>query len=778
MSTSKLPRLYFDGHFSWNPSTYNNDDYADNGLTPWDAESNAPNWLWLETQLYKGEPVTRANFREWSYAQQFPLFDDNDPSQPGGELAPAEWNLFGGMECGFVTKDAPVLEMPDVFSKPRGTAITGVTDSDCVYNQSDAAVGLELQFNVAPPTGPFAASAKLIDINPKSPFSSQVIADDFRLGDGTNGFSAPVSQRMHSRWLNFSRNLNQDGGLMIAGIASTVMQTGLRSEDINWEGSSPALEQLHAASLADDAAGVMLRIVADNTLYFNGELFGPETDNQFPGMLQMRQLYMNYFEELDLFERGLAAEPPPVPCNRAYSRIVGWLGVWNKDEFVTVPGGRHLLAANAPGQPAGSPTPEQLYPQNVITVRPPKSPATGYNFAPATVERDDGFTRLTVDLCCANPQLDSTGTFADFGNLDLGIMIDGTYQRLCKVAPSLGFLPDFLKSAGLVDIATSTLNLVNGQALTKEQFDSNPLVLQAMSSTPNDQPVGQWPWVVANALAENPLVAETNTRGMYVDEPGDDPGPTTEFTVDVRAYGAVPTEQVGLVVAQYSEEFAVLAGDTRVLELFYQTPSGTWIGIDNDTIVDASSGTVTVGMRGMATAVDGALPHLFFFPVDHSLIAAAGETLTPDQPIVSQNVIELPTRNALPIPPAWPYAVIRLLPYKSAELAEFKRFLGGNPEVEEVNQWVFEHVYETFHLMYPVMDFINTPQKFQQWRGRILAVTDPAHFFTSAYMPPTRTLTSAQREILVEYDNYLAGVHASGSPLRVRLPEGEMLRRS
>jgi hypothetical protein len=28
MSSSALPRFYFDGHFYWNPSTNNNDDYA------------------------------------------------------------------------------------------------------------------------------------------------------------------------------------------------------------------------------------------------------------------------------------------------------------------------------------------------------------------------------------------------------------------------------------------------------------------------------------------------------------------------------------------------------------------------------------------------------------------------------------------------------------------------------------------------------------------------------------------------------------------------------
>ncbi len=57
MSSTELPRLYFDGHFAWNPSTYNNDDYAGGDLTPYDADTDTPNWAWPKQQVFDGNPV-------------------------------------------------------------------------------------------------------------------------------------------------------------------------------------------------------------------------------------------------------------------------------------------------------------------------------------------------------------------------------------------------------------------------------------------------------------------------------------------------------------------------------------------------------------------------------------------------------------------------------------------------------------------------------------------------------------------------------------------------
>jgi hypothetical protein len=349
----------------------------------------------------------------------------------------------------------------------------------------------------------------------------------------------------------------------------------------------------------------MLRMVAYDTRYFNGPYFGAQGANQFPAMLKIRNLYVQYFNDLELYRKGLLQDPPPPPCNRAYSRLVGWLGVWDHGDLETIPGGRMLLPAIIPNQQPGLPMPQPLQPQAVV------GSGSGYPFGPATVERDADFTRITVDLCSTIPELDSTGRIAPFGPIELGIEVEGTYQHLVTVVPDSGaFEADYRRTAGLIDIASTALAPVDGQPLTASQYDSNPLVLKATSYTfDKDASPSEWTAKKVVALTENPLNAQTNTRGMYVDEPDAlKPGPTSTFTVEVRDFGASPRAQTGLVVSQYDEAFAALSGDNRALLVFYRAPTGDWLPIDSDTVVDATAGSVTLGIRGAAAAVNGRCP--------------------------------------------------------------------------------------------------------------------------------------------------------------------------
>jgi len=70
---------------------------------------------------------------------------------------------------------------------------------------------------------------------------------------------------------------------------------------------------------------------------------------------------------------------------------------------------------------------------------------------------------------------------------------------------------------------------------------------------------------------------------------------------------------------------------------------------------------------------------------------------------------------------------------------------------------VFDTVFRTFFIMYPAMRFLEDPLRFQAWRGRICAVTDPVIFETAAYMPVTRSLSAGQRRILEAWNHYVDG---------------------
>ncbi len=77
--------------------------------------------------------------------------------------------------------------------------------------------------------------------------------------------------------------------------------------------------------------------------------------------------------------------------------------------------------------------------------------------------------------------------------------------------------------------------------------------------------------------------------------------------------------------------------------------------------------------------------------------------------------------------------------------------------------------------MYPVMAFISSPQKFQEWRGRIMQVVDPARLESAAYMPVMRNLSSGLYRMLQMYNQYLNGINQG--PLRRRRTAAPTLTR-
>ena len=62
MGIIQYPRIYFNGHFHWNPSTFNNNDYI-NTYNPFHVELNR---AWLEDQGVH----TKADFRKWAIHSQ------------------------------------------------------------------------------------------------------------------------------------------------------------------------------------------------------------------------------------------------------------------------------------------------------------------------------------------------------------------------------------------------------------------------------------------------------------------------------------------------------------------------------------------------------------------------------------------------------------------------------------------------------------------------------------------------------------------------------------
>lgn len=744
MSVLSLPRLYINGHVYWNPSTYNNNDYAggDPSLDQYDQDNAKLNWAQLNEYGVK----TDAQFKKWS-VEVFPAKPNSVP--------PAEWSYYGGNQCGFVTESMPDIRNPD-FTKPSGvTHVTGYTDASGKYhdsNSNDPWMKQPVQLNVG------KAPAKLVDINPVSPWSSQIFTDSFTLGQLNSdnkpecGFSAPTVQRMYSRWIYFQHNYKQDQILMIAGGLSAVFQTCFETGSIQWGEESTALQTAFQDALYSDferkikrptVAGLMLRFTTYDTLYFRFKAFEKILGGTKPGtdeglnklMAHIATLYQEYIAEMKKYTNGEITEKPLRPIDRAYSRMVGWVGLWETGELASVPDGRMLVTSQpvAPAKPSG---------------------LTHVPLGPAVVDAEiveETVTRLTVDLGTAMPELDSTGTKADFGTVQLVLMKGDDPVPIYTLPNDQATYEQF---AGVVDIPAS--DFIN--PITPVDISDNN---NAFAITVNDNQV---------ALKEAQLTAQTDQRGVYADEPGpdytDDDMPT--FTIKVQHQGGSPPAGTQLGVAQYDEGWGLVAEDGNsgsasapYVSLFYKHKIGSdyvYTPIDNNTAIEVPPGIglVTIAVRALRPG----MPNLEFFP------------------FMPGKAFQDPPKSA-PAggdPASTFYTVVRVLPFDNQLAASFKQFLTTNPDIDLVNHRVFNDVYKTFHLIFPVMDFIYSPQKFQEWRGPIEMVTDPALFDSASYMPVTRSFSAGKRSIVEMYCEY-ANTLPPESPLASKQEAGAKFHR-
>ena len=753
MSLTSFPRLYFKGQMWWAPTTMNNNDYAP-PLPTYDIARATLNKPFLDTQLVENQE----EFKKW-------VIKPTHANLGEGQnfiTPPAEWGYYGGNQCGFVTETEPNIENPD-FGLPPGrpkSAVTGYTNAAGDYvDGGDAWLGLPTQLNKG------QKPAKMVDVNPQLPWATQLFADTFTLGSKTSGqgFTAKIRKRMATRNLT-SHTYDLTHELMIAGKYSVVFQNCLHKEDLEFFDPNPApgsfQSELQQALQEEDVLGLMIRVTAYDTYYFQGAAFeglsvGSSTgqvDNRNDFMKRISILYQQFEAELKEYKLGKRSEKPQPPVNRAYSYNVGWIGLWKEGELTNTPGGRTLIPFEDPA----------TY-QNQIKVQPKDLPASYYegdsnNPPPAGTSLGGTFlevdyktispdplsgvvkeivNRISVDMGSTVPLLDVNGWKADFGNVQLGYIKEGSTD-VTPLADLPYFLKPYLRTAGVVDINhTEFLNEVTPEELRKGQ-----LVIQVESFTPShDASQPEWLSTVTTALKECPLTAETDARGIYINQAGASYSPAPpEFTVHLWHHGnpVVPAGTT-LLVAQYTPDGDLIPiGATTysdaAVALSYKDASGNWQPIYNDTQIPANTGQVVI--RAEANHVG--LPNIRFYP----LMPGA----TPQKNIVPQ--------------PGGPmfytfYTAARVLPFHNHMASDFEQWLKTNPDIHEVNQRVFSEVYGTYHMMYPVMSFINNPLKFQEWRGKILAITSDDLFESSNYMPVTRAMSAGQRRMLELWSEYL-----------------------
>jgi hypothetical protein len=730
MGVANLPRIYFRGTTYWNPSTMNNNDYQ----PTYDPASATLNWAWLERHGLEDAD----GFDEYATGETIlPLPNDPMLIPAGLQTAqpPAEWNFYGDNSCGFVQPNEPVIEWPAKFKKPPGgTTVTGFTnDQGNLVTTGDTWIGQPVHVGAGPDF------AKLVDVDPTAPWSSQIFADSFGLGDADAkvGVGGTTAGRAHSRWVFFARNNPAD--VIIAGMASAMFQFAIPKAGLKVFDPAPApgplAAQLKAALAKSGVRGLMARFVTYHTVYFQGDAFKVNNTTDWAAITT---LYKAYADAMKQYASGGLASAPPQPVNRAYSTTVGWIGPWMASDMQSMAVGRIFHSAGPIKSDNGGGVTTPIGPAALEYALDPSNPNL--------------VGRVSIDLGSTIPEFGGGLTKLDFGKLQLAFEAGtgGPIKPFAEIPYAGGYdTPTYDATSGVVDVDSKRFLVP-----VSVGDIANRLVVQFVS-TLNGTQVG---------LREADFTAETDDRAIYLNEPGVGSTDRT-LAVQVRFRGGQPPQGTKLRIAQYGPvtpgfnetDWQLVSDGKKQL----QTPFARLIS--NDPVTDGAYVTVPVSAAadgppyGTASIAVSALrsgpPVLQFTPIP------PGKT----QPPPGATIPFFNTAETF-------FTNVRVLPFHNAMAAAFENWLRTGPSVDLASQRVFDAVFRTFFLMYPAMRFLRDPLQFQAWRGPITALTDPSRFEAAGYMPVTRSLSAGQRRMLELWDAYLDG--RIPTPLRGGTPVG------
>lgn len=569
MSTLSRPRIIVSGTVSWNPNTVNNVPAT------YDEVNVEPNL----------DNANITQYPDW-------LFQTNsDNSDLNGS-----WNVFGDYKVLFEATVTGVQLLP-----------LGVPDSSDPLINQPVTIGI---LSTSPSTP--SVFARMVDVDPFSPYTTQVIYPIISIGSASVGVSGPGQCRMISRWLNTQRNLGVDPGIGHAAMMGTIWQAALPNASLSWGSgylSSPVLAALWAELAADPAnQGLVFLFTTYCTQYFQSATW------QGTSITTIEQL-------------GHAYRTGFTGGNPAVSTLLGRVGIWG------------------PGELATAPTDILLNPQNpVTTATTPVASSPGFGrrgkfmfaeaeqgvlLGPAQVRNEVAFSKVVLDLLVTFPESDATLAKADFGTFTLqAVSADGssttpigslTYDQYSQ--------QQYESNGGIVEISYA------GDSSVADAIANGTLQLVDSSGT---VVLEQWP-----------LVSEADQRGAWVDQ-----GQTATMTVTTYQNGATPPEEpVQLLVVPYD---ANLSRITDASQAVFELLDGNGNPLPLSPVLPVGSdGTTTITVSPLQAGIGS----YFLFPF------TATEPTPPASigPVAPNNFFivlrALPFDNALPqtSDPSWDF---------------------------------------------------------------------------------------------------------------------------
>ena len=551
MSGLTLPRIIFSGTTSWNPNTVNNSprNYDENTVEP----------------VLAGR--TFAEYAAW-------LLQMN---RSGSDLN-GSWNVYGDFAVSF----DPVT-------------VTGVQPGG---PGQDPLLGKPVQILSG-------GAPRMVDIDPYSPYTTQVVFHTLCLGDDSVGVSGPASCRIGSHWPNFTRNLNETKQLIIAGSMGVVWQAALPKESLTWNGveQSPALAALKEALEADPAnQGLVFLFASYRTLYYQTVTWNGQR------ITQPQQLSAAYQEG---FQSG----------NPALSVTLGRVTVWGPGELASAPTGDLLLASANPVTTANVPLARSVRPEGRLGELA-EAAQQQVLLGAAQARLDRARCVVVLDFLATFPEADASLTKAVLGSFVLqAVSADGTTTPIGEPITFSQYDRQAYESGG---------------GIVEVSFADDPQLADVIAG-------GTLQLVSAAgtvALQQVALVSETDQRGLWLDEG------TTE-TIRVRTYqnGATPpSETVQLLVAPYDSNLDLIQDQSQAI---FEIVSDT----GDEGQPPALAPVLPVGPDGSTSftvrPLQAGIGYYFFFPF-------------------TGDVLPEPPDSFPSIPPDQYFAVLRALPFDNA----------------------------------------------------------------------------------------------------------------
>lgn len=777
MSVLSFPRIYFSGYMGWDPATGNNNDYQPIN----DGQNASLNWDYLSSYGVTGPlgptgpsggtgPFT-SDFRNWVIGgEPDPCNTQQNPPTPDTSSdcqkpptydnchTGSRWNYYGGNGCWFV-------------DYPPGQKQTLTTGGDYAFGVSatgDPIIGKPVVIS-GNTFGGRASYARLVDINPYSPWSSQIIFNGVKVGDDQMFISGQQYMRMHSRLFFLPRDLS----LMIAGIMGVVFQTTFPLDQLTYQlGTSKLIRDLVNAMQQQGAQGLMMRFAAFSTLYYQNGVFNdikqrPQTADQVESMYRNGEVF----------------------SNPAYSTVVGSFGVWNQGELTTAPGGHLLVPVGAPAttgtlqtafldqfesvtvaghgeaavtmkRVANPLAPDGLADAEAADASGPLGAASGapspLPLGPALAEISPTGNYISLDLSNTIPDQGATGPKYNYGPITVGVQGPTSFTPLGSF--SNYDWNSYMNKGGIVDVLFKN-NITSSQVL--QWLQQGGLLAMQVQQTGPSGPTAQ------TVSVEQPFYAETDSRGIYLDQ-----CQQTQLTVQVRYKNGTPPQGTQLLLAQY-------------YPWGVNTNVGSWQLFGTTGQPAGPTAVCNVLPPGQYVNFPGVSGPTAFVPVTIPQVSGATAPYGEATVTLNHNLPGFPVVAFYPFtgpPPPAQTAVgfgggdptsanigtasfcnVRAMPADNGLLQEFvdcwngTGSYAGSPPFNRLQTWnfIYQNILYVYDALYPVMDQFMPLGSLESVEAAIdQLVTMIAEEWvdqSTLYMPVTRELSAAKRLILLTW---------------------------